>query len=249
MAVQRPRWSRTALGFISLRVPTSTARFFRRLRSAVMRFPSRPPSQVPSSRTFHLIAPNFSLAVLVRRCAQKMPEPSYRAVRFGSYPPSAAHLGLWATFMPQTRPGLRMGKRSYTPKGTACSGPRLMGANREKSSALARMYLPSIHAGRRTGAVCGSACRPLTPLARHFGKWHRTERTSIHFLVGTTHLRSVVAVGPPTAGISFLLPVPTGWSHERLGDPGRGKSFRQDQPRTCAVDDRSYIHFHPGAKH
>ena len=86
MAVQRPRWSQTAK-FISLRAPTSTARFFRRPRSAAMRFPSRRPSQTPWSTTFRLIALNFSLVAPVRRCGQTMPEPSSRAVRSGSYPP------------------------------------------------------------------------------------------------------------------------------------------------------------------
>ena len=217
----------------SLRAPTSTARFFRRPRSAVIRFPSRRPSQTPWSTTFRLIALNFSLVAPVRRCGQTMPEPSSRAVRSGSYPPSAAHLGPWATFVLQTQPGLRMGKRSYTPKGTPCTGPRLTGPNRDKSSALPRMQPPSTHAGRRTGAACGLACRPHTPLARHSGKWQRTERTSIHcFLVGTTHLRSVVAVGPPTAGISSSSR--SGVGSRTSGRSGKGEVFsRRSATNLC----------------
>ena len=214
-----------------------------------MRFPSRRPSQTPWSTTFRLIALNFSLAAAVCRRGQTMPEPSSRAVRSGSYPPSAAHLGPWATFVLQTQPGLRMGKRSQTPKGTPCTGPRLTGPNRDKSSALPRMQPPSTHAGRRTGAACGLACRPHTPLARHSGKWQRTGKDLHPLLSGWNNPPSECCGSWTPDGRYFLFQSQRGGVTNVWAIREGGKSFREGQPRTCAVDDGCYIHFQPGAKH
>ncbi len=36
---------------------------------------------------------------------------------------------------------------------------------------------------------------------------------------------------------------------QHLGDSGSGKPFPEGQPRTGTIDDRCYVHLHPGAEH